>query len=108
MLRDLESDKIQFLTKRMMIDNRVGLKDVMMQFLCNDLSYEKTIELLIKVNSEMADSDQTIKLAGIYSTKTIILLNKSLSSIMRLLLSTVTTLMNRESVSSEHHASTLI
>ena len=52
-----------------MIDNRVGLKDVMIQSLCNDLTHEITIELLIRVNSEMADSDQTVKLAGIYSSK---------------------------------------
>ena len=39
-----ESDKIQFLTKRMILDNRVGFKDVMVQSRCNELSYEKTID----------------------------------------------------------------
>ena len=65
----IESDKIQFLTKRMMLDNRVGLKDVMVQSLCNDLSYERTIDLLIKVNCEMSEGDQTIKLAGMHPPK---------------------------------------
>ena len=64
-----ESDKIQFLTKRMMLDNRVGLKDVMVQSLCNDLSYERTIDLLIKVNCEMSEGDQTVKLAGMHQPK---------------------------------------
>ena len=45
-----ESEKIQFLNKRLMLDKRVGLKDVMVQSRCNDFSYDKTIELLIKVN----------------------------------------------------------
>ena len=60
-----ESEKIQFLTKRLMKDSRVGLKDVMVQSRCNDYSYDKTIELLTKINCEMADGDQTVKLANI-------------------------------------------
>jgi hypothetical protein len=34
-----------------------------------DYTYDKTIELLIKINSEMADGDQTVKLANIYQAK---------------------------------------
>ena len=64
-----ESDKIQFLTKRMILDKRIGLKDVMVQSRCNDFTYEKTVKLLIKVNCEMSQSNQTVKMAGMYPPK---------------------------------------
>ena len=68
--RDLTNDeKMSFLSRRLMRDSRLGLKDVMVQASINDYTYEKTIELLIKINSDMADSDQTVKLANIYQAK---------------------------------------
>ena len=68
--RDLTNDeKMSFLSRRLMRDSRLGLKDVMVQASIFDYTYDKTIELLIKINSEMADGDQTVKLANIYQAK---------------------------------------
>ena len=64
-----ENDKMQFLSRRIMFDKRIGLRDVIIQSKCNDLSYERTIELLIKVNCEMAEAHQTVKMAGMYPPK---------------------------------------
>ena len=51
----VEADKMQFLTKRLMYDKRIGLRDVIVQASCNDFTYNRTIELLIKVNCEMSE-----------------------------------------------------
>ena len=60
---------MQFLNKRLMRDNRIGLRDVKIQATCNDFTCERTIEFLIKINCEMCEPDQTIKMANIQSSK---------------------------------------
>ena len=52
-----------------MRDNQIGLRDVMIQATCNDFTYERTIELLIKINCEMSEPDQTIKMANMQPSK---------------------------------------
>ena len=60
---------MQFLTKRLMYDKRIGLRDVNVHASCNDFTYDRTIELLIKVNCEMSEANQVVKLAGVYHPK---------------------------------------
>ena len=64
-----ESEKIQFLLSRLINDRRVGLKDVMIQTRVADMSYDITVDLLVKINAEMSESNQTVKMAGIYNPK---------------------------------------
>ena len=64
-----DGEKLQFLSKRIMKDARLGLKDVMIQSTCNDYSYERTIQLLTKVDCEMSENDQTVRMANIHSAK---------------------------------------
>ena len=52
-----------------MSDRRVGLEDVMVQPRVNDFGYEKTVELLIKINCQMSDIDQTVKMAAVFSPR---------------------------------------
>ena len=61
-----DGEKLQFLSKRIMKDARLGLKDVMIQSTCNDYSYERTIQLLTKVDCEMSENDQTVRMANIH------------------------------------------
>ena len=64
-----DSEKIQFLTSRLVNDKRVGLRDVIIQARLGFLSYDQTVENLIRLNTEMSDTNQTVKMAGMYSPK---------------------------------------
>ena len=59
-----ESEKMQFLHKRLKNDTRIGLKYVMIQASMNDFDYNTTIQMLTKINCELSDTDQTVKLAN--------------------------------------------
>ena len=59
-----ESEKIQFLISRLVNDRRVGLKDVIIQARVINLSYDQTVENLIRINAEMSESNQTVKMAA--------------------------------------------
>ena len=68
--RDLtDAEKLQFLGPKMIHDNRIGLRDVMLQATIHDWNYEKTVGLLIKVNSGLAETDQTVKMAAINNNR---------------------------------------
>ena len=56
-----DSEKIQFLTSRLVNDRRVGLKDVIIQARVNELNYENTVYMLIRINAEMSDSNRIVK-----------------------------------------------
>ena len=60
-----DSEKIQFLISRLVTDRRVGLKDVIIQSRVNNLSYDQTVENLIRINAEMSESNQTVKMAPV-------------------------------------------
>ncbi len=59
-----ESEKMQFLQKRLKTDIRIGMKDVMIQATINDYDYTTTVKMLTKVNCELSDTEQTMKLAN--------------------------------------------
>jgi hypothetical protein len=64
--RELTSaEKLQFLGPKIIHDKRLGLKDVMLQATIHDWDYDKTIGLLIKLNSGLAEGDQTVKMAAV-------------------------------------------
>jgi hypothetical protein len=64
--RELTSaEKLQFLGPKIIHDKRVGLKDVMLQATIHEWDYEKTVGLLIKLNSGLAEGDQTVKMAAV-------------------------------------------
>lgn len=66
--RELTSaEKLQFLGPKMIHDNRIGLRDVMLQATIHDWDNEKSVSLLIKVNSGLDERDQTVKMAAINS-----------------------------------------
>ena len=58
-----ESEKMAFLSTRLLVDNRLGLKEVMIQAQMNNYTYDATIQKLITINMEMPDSQQTVKMA---------------------------------------------
>ena len=64
-----DSEKIQFLISRLVNDRRVGLKDVIIQARVNNLSYDQTVENLIRINAEMSESNQTVKMAAMIPPK---------------------------------------
>ena len=68
--RELTSaEKLQFLSPKMIHDNRIGLKDVILQSTIHDWNYDQTVSLLIKVNSGLAETDQTVKMAAINNNR---------------------------------------
>ena len=64
-----DSEKIQFLISRLVNDRRVGLKDVIIQARVNHLGYDETVDNLVRINAEMSESNQTVKMAGMYPPK---------------------------------------
>ena len=64
-----DSEKIQFLISRLVNDRRVGLKDVIIQARLNNLSYDQTVDNLIRINAEMSESNQTVKMAAVLPLK---------------------------------------
>ena len=69
-MKIVESDKIQFITTRLINDRRVGLKEVILQSRINNFTYDKTVDLLVQINEEMSDKNQTVKMAGVFTPKT--------------------------------------
>ena len=68
--RELTSaEKLQFLGPKMIHDNRIGLKDVILQSTIHDWNYDKTVSLMIKVNSGLGEKDQTVKMAAINNSR---------------------------------------
>ena len=68
--RELTSaEKLQFLGPKMIHDNRIGLKDVILQSTIHDWNYDQTVSLLIKVNSGLGETDQTVKMAAINNSR---------------------------------------
>lgn len=65
-MKIVESEKVQFLTTRLINDRRVGLREVILQSRINNFTYDKTVDLLVQINEEMSDKNQTVKLAGIF------------------------------------------
>ena len=61
--RELTSaEKLQFLGPKMIHEsNRIGLKDVILQSMIHDWNYDQTVSLLIKVNSGLGETDQTVQ-----------------------------------------------
>ena len=64
-----ESDKIQFITTRLINDRRVGMKEVILQSRINNFSYDKTVDLLVQINEEMSDKNKTVKMAGMFTPR---------------------------------------
>ena len=68
-MKIVKSDKIQFITTRLINDRRVGLREVILQSRMNNFTYDKTVDLLVQINEEMSDKNQTVKMAGIFSPR---------------------------------------
>ena len=92
-----DSEKIQFLISRLVNDRRVGLKDVIIQARFNNLSYDQTVDNLIRINAEMSESNQTVKMAAVFPPKS----NKTKANNNETIATTLTSL---ESAASAHLA----
>ena len=75
-----ESEKMAFLSTRLLVDNRLGLKEVMIQAQMNNYTYDETIEKLITINMEMPDSQQTVKMAAMSNDQYCFAYNKNPTS----------------------------
>lgn len=75
-----ESEKMAFLSTRLLVDNRIGLKEVMIQAQMNNYTYDATIQKLITINMEMPDSQQTVKMATMSNDQYCFAYNKNPTS----------------------------
>jgi hypothetical protein len=75
-----ESEKMAFLSTRLLVDNRLGLKEVMIQAQMNNYTYDATIQKLITINMEMPDSQQTVKMATMSNDQYCFAYNKNPTS----------------------------
>ena len=55
-------DKMDFLYTRLILDKRIGLKEVMIQAKLDNYDYDKTIEKLIEINMDTPDSIKNVKM----------------------------------------------
>ena len=62
-------DKMDFLYTRLILDKRIGLKEVMIQAKLDNYDYDKTIEKLIEINMDTPDSIKNVKLKTMTSEK---------------------------------------
>ena len=61
-------DKMDFLYTRLVMDKRIGLKEVMIQAKLDNYDYDKTIEKLIEINMDTPDTLKNIRMKTINST----------------------------------------
>ena len=62
-IRDMTpEEKMAFLTRNILFDSRLGMKECMVSSKMLGLSYDNTIQKLIEINMEMPDSLQVVKL----------------------------------------------
>ena len=62
-------DKMDFLYTRLILDKRIGLKEVMIQAKLDNYDYDKTIEKLIEINMDTPDSIKNVKMKTMTSEK---------------------------------------
>lgn len=64
-----DTDKMDFLYTRLILDKRIGLKEVMIQAKLDNYDYDKTIEKLIEINMDTPDSIKNVKMKTMTSEK---------------------------------------
>ena len=62
-------DKMDFLYTRLILDKRIGLKEVMIQAKLDNYDYDKTIEKLIEINMDTPDSIKNVKMKAMTNEK---------------------------------------
>ena len=62
-------DKMDFLYTRLILDKRIGLKEVMIQAKLDNYDYDKTIEKLIEINMDTPDSIKNVKMKAMTTEK---------------------------------------
>ena len=62
-IRDMTpEEKMAFLTRNILFDSRLGMKECMVSSKMLGLSYDSTIQKLIEINMEMPDSLQVVRM----------------------------------------------
>lgn len=62
-------DKMDFLYTRLIVDKRIGLKEVMIQAKLDNYDYDKTIEKLIEINMDTPDNIKNVRMKTMTSEK---------------------------------------